>query len=153
MLTDIDIGELFHRGGVYPDILGTTTDEVFHALSETISLPSSVDQPTLYKALCDRELVLTTAVGNGVAMPHPQKHLFSNVEDEQIAVCYLKTPIDMNAPDGRLVHTMLVLLTSSVQTHLKVISKLANLLQREEFKKALENHSDATELITLAHTL
>lgn len=153
MLTDVDIGDLLQKGGVYPDITGTKVQDVFHSLSQTVSLPASVDASVLYTALCEREKVLTTAVGNGVAMPHPQKHLFTNPEEERISVCYLKTPIDMNAPDGRLVHTMLVLQTSSVQTHLKVISKLASLLQKDEFKRALENHSDITELITLVHTL
>lgn len=147
------ISDLIAKGGVYSDIAGENAQDVYRVLSETIHLPQGMTADVFYNALCDREKILTTAVGNGIALPHAQTPVLKNLEDECIALCYLRNPIDMGAPDGRPVYVMFVLMTSSPQTHLAIISQLARYLQKPELKQALERHADNTELITLMHTL
>jgi PTS system nitrogen regulatory IIA component len=90
---------------------------------------------------------MSTAVGNGISLPHSRYPILKNGEDQRIIVCYLKEPLQMNAPDGRLVSTMFILLTSSPQFHLKVLSQLAFLFQNKEFRKTLENKPQKAELL------
>jgi mannitol/fructose-specific phosphotransferase system IIA component (Ntr-type) len=54
----------------------------------------------------------------------------------------------MNAPDAKPVYVMLILLTSSSQVHLKVLSQLAFLFQKKEFRSILEKKPGEPELIT-----
>ena len=75
------------------------------------------------------------------------QHIGENEEDQQITVCYLKEPIDMNAPDARHVYVMFVLLTSNSQTHLQVLSQLATLFKEESIKQLLEKHAGQEELV------
>ena len=96
---------------------------------------------------------MSTAVGYGIALPHCRGTILKNNEDQQITVCYLKNPIDMNAPDARHVYVMFVLLTANSQTHLQVLSQLASLFKENDFKQLLEKHAGAKELIEAAKKL
>ena len=153
MASNVTITELLQNGGVYADIPGDTPQEVYRHISQTINLPEELTADGFYNALCDREKILSIAVGNGIALPHSQKPILHNAEEECIAVCYLQKPINMDAPDGRLVHVMFVLITSSLNSHLQAISQLARYLQKSEFRRALEQRASISELITLMHTL
>ena len=143
----IHLDALIKKGGVFTDVEGSTPPEVYKNLSEKLSLPDYISKNEFIDALCQRELVLSTAVGNGIAMPHPQTPIIKDDADQRIVVCYLKRPIDMAAPDGVRVFVMFVLLTNNVQVHLQVISALAKMLHRPEVKKALERTAGLDELL------
>ncbi len=147
------IADLIAKGGVYTDVLGSTAEEVYRTLSKTVPLPLGMTTEVFYNALCEREKILTTAVGNGIALPHAQTPVLKNVDDECIAICYLQTPFSMGAADGRAVYVMFVLMTSSPQTHLAIISQLARYLQKPELREALERHASGEELISLLRKL
>ena len=153
MASEVSITELLLKGGVYNAVPAKNAQEAFRYISQTINLPNAVTADAFYTALCEREKILTTAVGNGVALPHSQKPIVQNPDEECLAICYLQHPIDMNAPDGRMVHVLFVLMTSSAQSHLQAISQLARYLQKAEFRSALERQVDVTELLTLMHTI
>lgn len=149
MISAVNIAELIEKGGVFQEIEGTTPPEVYENIGELLNYPSYITSHAFVDALCQRELVLSTAVGNGIAMPHPQKPMVQSLEEQSISVCYLKRPIDMNAPDGVRVFVMFVLMTCGVQTHLQVISALAKVLHRPEVKKALERGAGKDELVKI----
>ncbi|MBQ6781366.1 MAG: PTS sugar transporter subunit IIA [Treponema sp.] len=149
MFSDVNIADLIKKGGVFKEVEGTSPSEVYEHISELVSLPDYISSAEFVDALCQREQVLSTAVGNGIAMPHAQASIIKNPEDQKIAVCYLRRAIDMNAPDGIRVFVMFVLLTSGVQPHLQVISALAKVLHRQEVKKALERCAGLDELLRI----
>ena len=112
MLIDgCDLCELIHKGGILTDVEGSTVEELFADISKKITLPSSLDKNQFVKELLEREAVLSTAVGNGISIPHPRRPVMKEKEQERLIVCYLKNPIDMNAPDGQKVHSMFILLS------------------------------------------
>ena len=148
-----DLPLLIHRGGILFDIEGNTPEEIYKVISEKIEKPEGLTSEQIYTALCAREQVLSTAVGNGIALPHARTPIVKNDTDQKICVVYLKEPIDMNAPDERLVYVMFVLLTSNSQFHLKVLSSLAGLFRDVQFRKALENHADEATLSALIRDL
>lgn len=149
MIPEIDLGDLLEYGGVYKNIEGSTAEEAFRNICDRIELPSGLTPDALYDALCAREKILTTAVGNGIAIPHARAPMVKDFVDQRIAVCYLKEPIDMHAPDGKKVFVMFVILTSSTQAHMQVISRLASLLKNDNFKAALENRIELAGLLAL----
>lgn len=150
MENENSVVDLLKRGGVLTEIEGHTTDEIYSNICEKISLPEDVTKEGVYAALCDRERVMSTAVGYGIALPHCRGTILKNNNEQQITVCYLKDPIDMKAPDARHVYVMFVLLTSNSQTHLKILSQLALLFKDNNFKQLLEKHADADEIISAA---
>lgn len=145
---DVNLSELIHRGGVYFNVKGKTPQEIYKTISKAIVLPPELSSETLYNELCQREELMSTAVGNGIALPHPRYPLLKKLEEQRIIVCFLDNPLIMNAPDSKPVYVMLILLTSSSQVHLKVLSQLAFLFQKKEFRSILEKKPSESELIT-----
>lgn len=149
-MAEFDIGDLFIRGGVFSDIEAETPIAVYEQVCPKMHLPASVTCESFLTGLCEREKIMSTAVGRGIAIPHCRGTILKNDNEQQIAVCYLKHPIDMNAPDGRKVAVMFVLLTSNSQTHLQVLSRLAELFKNDGFVAMLNRHASAEELAEAA---
>ncbi len=153
MSQDVDIASMILKGGILTDIEGNTPKEVYENVCKKIELPSGMTAEMIYNALCAREDVLSTAVGNGIALPHARSPIVKEEDEQKIIVVYLKNPINMNAPDERDVFVMFVLLTQNTQTHLQVLSKLAGLFRSIRFRKALESKADYPELSVLIKEL
>lgn len=150
---NVDLAALIHHGGVFFDVEGSTPEEVYKKISNMIQIPDGLSAEQIYNALCAREQVLSTAVGNGIALPHARTSIIKDESDQQVCVVYLKNPIDMQAPDEREVYVMFVLLTQNSQTHLKVLTELAGLFRNLRFRKALESHAGEAEILSLIREL
>ena len=150
---NVNIGDLILRGGVIGNVDADTPFEVYEQIKTKIKLPKSVTPDILQEGLSARERVLSTAVGRGIALPHCRDILLSGGDEQQITVVYLKEPIDMNAPDGRKVDTMFVLLTSNSQSHLQVLSRLAGLIKDDSFVELLRSRASAEELADAANKI
>ena len=152
-MKDVDLAKLIHRGGVFKNVEGNTPQEIYAKICKMIDLPEGMSSDQVYKALCDREEVLSTAVGNGIALPHARSPIMRDESEQRICVVYLKNPIDMKAPDEREVFVMFVLLAHNSQIHLKVLSSLAGLFRDPKFKKALEARADEAVLASIIKEL
>ena len=150
---NVDLAALIHRGGVFFDVEGSTPEEIYKKISSMIQIPDGLSAEQIYNALCAREQVLSTAVGNGIALPHARASIVKDEADQKICVVYLKNPIDMQAPDEREVYVMFVLLTQNSQAHLKVLTALAGLFRNLRFRKALETHASEAEILSLIREL
>ena len=153
MEENVNIADLILRGGVVNNLDAATPLEAYEQLKGKMNLPKNVDPDFLYEGLCAREKIMSTAVGRGIALPHCRDIFLAGEGDQQITVVYLKEPIDMNAPDGRKVDTMFVLLTSNSQNHLQALSRLAALIKDDSFVELLRNRASADELVEAANKI
>ena len=133
MENEVDITQLIHRGGIFKNLEGSTPQEIYAKVSKMIDLPDGMTSEQVYNSLCAREEVLSTAVGNGIALPHARAPIMKNEKDQRICVVYL--------------------LTYNPQVHLKVLSNLAALFRDSKFRKALELQSDEAVLSSLIKEL
>lgn len=147
MNDEINIIDLIQKGTVLHNVEGSSPKEVYKNVVDKIEYPKGLTPENLYTELCQREDLMSTAVGNGIALPHSRYPILKNSDDQRIIVCYLKETLQMNAPDGRLVGVMFILLTSSPQFHLKVLSQLAFLFQNKDFRNTLDKKPNEAELI------
>lgn len=139
--------ELINKGEIFYDIQGSTPNEVYKNITKEMHLPQPSDEELIYKALCAREAIMSTAVGNGIALPHARSPIIKNESDQRIYIAYLKTPLDMKAPDNIKVFVMFVILTQNPQTHLQTLSALVGLFNNPTFRKLLEEHAEKEELL------
>lgn len=142
------IAALIERGGVYHDLEGNDTASVFKSILERVSFPVSVDRLEVIKALLEREKVLSTAVGGGIALPHPKHPLIKSRDEECIIVCFLKQPVSMNAPDGRPVNVLFILLSSSQISHIQTLTTLAKIFRKDDFKRILSTKPLKAQLVS-----
>lgn len=153
MDSNVSIVDLIHKGGIYNDIEGKSPEEIYKKICGMIPLPDYITPEIAYAALCDREKVLSTAVGNGIALPHARSPIMKSDKDQRICIVYLKNPLDMKAPDERRVYVMFILLTFNSQSHLKVLSELVKMFRRPQFRKLLESHAGEAEILNAIREL
>jgi PTS system nitrogen regulatory IIA component len=142
----IDLEAMIIRGGVFVNIEGSNPKEILEDAVATIPLPPGTDRPKLLSAMLEREELMPTAVGRGIAIPHPRHPVLARNEDQLLSVCYPSQPIDYHALDRKPVFVLLILLSAQPRSHLQALSRISNLCQREEFLRLLESKPDAREL-------
>lgn len=147
MTDGTDVCGLIQRGGVYADVEGSTPEEVYKNLCAMIPLPAGLSAEEVEHELLEREAVLSTAVGSGIAIPHPRRPIVPSESEERVVVCFPRAPLNMQVPDDRQVYVMFLLLTHSTQSHIRVLSDLARLFRAAAFKKALETRPTLPALL------
>jgi len=125
------------RGGIHREVAGVTRDEVLTAVASLPGIPPGVDREMLARLLVGREALASTAVGDGIAMPHPRDPLVVRVVEPRVLLCLLSQPVDFGAIDGRAVRILFALLSPSVRQHLETLSKLAYVLHDAELRELL----------------
>ena len=133
----VSVGTLLRRGGIHFNIEGSNIGDVMRNAVRCVKLPGSVDAERLSAELLKREAIITTAVGKGIAFPHPRKPIISDQEDERIAICHLKNPLDLKAKDNIPVRTLFIIVSSNGKRHLDILSGLASLCRTDEFIRLL----------------
>jgi PTS system nitrogen regulatory IIA component len=139
--------EMIRKGGVITSVSGETLESLYADVVHKIAVPAGVSTEVLLSEMLEREKILSTAVGHGVAIPHPRKQLVADESDQRVCICFLEKPFDMHAPDKHAVSVLFVLLTSVAGSHLEILSAIASLLQKSEFKKILDTKPDEETLI------
>jgi PTS system nitrogen regulatory IIA component len=99
----------------------------------------------VFASLLAREKLGSTALGEGIAIPHCR---VSHCTAALGTLITLEEPIDFDAPDGKPVDILFVLLVpeEAHQEHLTILAGLAELLSNKEFCQGLREASDSQEL-------
>lgn len=126
--------ECLMKGGIYYHISGKTKKEVLDSVVNVINLPEDIDRKFISDALIARENLGTTAVGNGIAIPHVRSPIIFHLRKPLLGLCFLDSPIDFHAPDGKLVDTLFTIITSNIREHLYILSHLTYLLSIPEIR-------------------
>lgn len=140
--------KMIQEGGVYYNICGETPQEVFADVVTQLSLPPTVSPEVLLSGLLEREGLMTTSIGDGIALPHPRTPLVFSEAEERIFVCFLDRPINFDAMDGKQVYVLFIIISSGSSSHLKILSRLSFLFQKESFRHVLQGKPNTEELIT-----
>ncbi len=140
------LSEMIRRGGVYYNVGGTTPTQVLTEAIASIELPKGVARDLLLNAILERESLMPTAIGNGMAIPHPRSPLVTDASQQRVAVMFLKTPIAYNALDKQPVSVLFIILSADARSHLAVLAALTHLCRRPDFKKVLSERPSTEEL-------
>ncbi|HEU4383513.1 MAG TPA: PTS sugar transporter subunit IIA [Anaeromyxobacteraceae bacterium] len=143
----ISLSAAVRAGGVHPGVPGTDRETILRAVVDRLPLPPGADRALLLDTLLARERLGSTAVGGGFAIPHPREPIVLRVRAPALAVCYLESPADFDAPDGRPVETLFVLITPSVRDHLHLLASLAAALRDPALRERLSARAGLEALL------
>lgn len=135
----VSLIDLIKKGDVHYGIDGKNVREVIESVVDTIPLPKSTDKDTVRASLLQREDMMTTAVGRGIALPHPRNPIISDIDDESVSICFLENPVDYGALDGEPVRALFIIISSNAKRHLEILSKISFLCRQEDFLKMLHD--------------
>jgi PTS system nitrogen regulatory IIA component len=141
------LGELIQRGGALYQVRGNSPREVLARITAAVSLSPSVDRDKLLEAVLEREALMSTAIGQGIALPHPRNPVITGPEEQFAVLAFLASPVDWKALDGKPVHTALLIVSASAKLHLHTLSRINFFCQQESFRELLERRADLEEII------
>ncbi len=105
------------------------------------------EENDLLDKLLDRENLISTGIGNGVALPHLRKPSSRIVYGPKIIIGVSKQGINFDSLDKKPVHLIFLILTDSEIVHLRVMAKLTGILRVMDAIVNLKNISDPKEMI------
>ncbi len=144
---DLLVLPALEAGGIHYHVVGGDKPSALQAVVDCIPLPQGCDAAMLLQLFLAREAVGSTAVGGGVAIPHPRHPVVLPVKSAQLSICFLEQPIDFGAPNGEGVHTLFVLLSPTVHVHLQMLARVAALLRDDRFRQVLAARKSAREIL------
>jgi PTS system nitrogen regulatory IIA component len=133
------LADALAEGGVLNDVPGIDRETVLTAAIETLPVPVGFDREALVRLLVAREELGGTAIGNGIAIPHPRCPVALAGAKRVIRLCYLTHPLDFGSPDGKPVDTLFLMICPTVRDHLQQLARLAVLLRDESFLQVLRD--------------
>ena len=128
------------------------SDDKEHVINELIDLYKENDKVNdiekVRTAILDREKIMSTGVGNGFAIPHGKTNA---VNDVIAAFGKTKHDIDYDALDGKPVHLVFLLVgrDDMVSKHIKLLSRISRLMNKDEFRERLINSNSKEEIINI----
>ncbi len=118
---------------------------VFERAAEAMGGALNLSSETIYRALLAREKLGSTAIGEGIAIPH------CRINDCAVAAGCLVTlqePIDFGSADGQDVDIIFVLLVpeEATEAHLKLLAALARSFSNAEVRDRVRQTQDPEAL-------
>ncbi len=141
------IFEAVEAGGIHYGVKGHDKETILKNVVDLLDLSEEIDPEFLLQVLLTREAVGTTAIGDGIAIPHVRNPILLQLPVSKIALCFLEKPVDFDAPDGKPVSILFTLTSPTVKVHLHLLSSLAYALKNQELKKALTDRADRETLL------
>ncbi len=122
-------------------------DEILRELVALVA-PSEreADGADILRAVREREAVLSTGIGHGVAIPHGKS---AAVPELRLAAGCTATPVDFDALDGRPVELLFLLVgpESAAGPHIKALSRISRLVRKEAVRDRLAAARDADDFL------
>jgi len=139
----LPLSRLVERAYIIMDLKADGRDDVLHELANVAYDSGIADSAeVLFKRLQKRETMLSTAVGNGVAIPHPRNPSDELFKRPGVIIARSVKGIDYSPPDQKKVHLFFMVCAPDVVLHLKLLSKIAKLFKSKDvFEKFLNADS------------
>ncbi|QXE88978.1 PTS sugar transporter subunit IIA [Geomonas subterranea] len=151
---DLDLPTLaqaLEAGGIHCGVPGDDKLSVLRNVVNLLRLPPQVDPEFLLQVLLAREALGTTAVGDGIAIPHVRNPILLQTKPQPaVSLCFLEQPIDFGALDGIPVRILFLITSPTVKVHLHLLSRLAYALHDQEFRGILNNACDPAAIMEAA---
>jgi nitrogen PTS system EIIA component len=135
---------------IIPALAGTTKDNVLAEMSNFLAgMPAgtsgAIDPKVLYRALEERERLASTAIGDGIAIPHGK---LDSVDHLVGALGRSVSGLAFDSIDGKPTHIvfMLVAPLNSAGVHLKALARLSRLFRDASFRQRLLDAPDSANM-------
>lgn len=138
------IAKLLSSKDIRLDIEASSRDRLLQEIARHMEREHGMPQDWVFQSLSRREKVGSTAIGEGVAIPHAR---IKNLQRIQLAYIRLSQPIPFDAPDGKPVSDILVILVpkEATEEHLRILSEVTQMFSEPQFRQQLRNCSEAAE--------
>jgi PTS system nitrogen regulatory IIA component len=141
------LAEALEAGGIHYGLQDTNKEAALRALVQVLPAPDGIDRELLLRLFLAREASASTAIGDGIALPHVRNPIVLNVERPMVTLGFLERPVDFGALDGKPVQVLFSLICPTMRTHLRILSRLSYALHDDQFKVVLTRLGGPEEIM------
>ena len=141
------ISEIINESLVVTNLEGDSKEKIINALIDLVGTsPKVLDIKKVRTAIFEREKIMSTGVGNGFAIPHGKTDAVSDII---AAFGITKHPIDYHSLDEKPVRLVFLLVgrDNLVGPHIKLLSRISRLMNKEEFRNKLLGKQSSADII------
>ncbi len=143
------ITDILNDRVVQTDLAGSTKEEIINAMVDLAAVSDKVaDKEKMRAAIFEREKIMSTGVGSGFAIPHGKTDAVSDIV---AAFAITAQPIDYQSLDEQPVRIVFLLVgrDNMVGPHIKLLSRISRLMNREDFRKKLLEAKTPADVLQL----
>jgi PTS system nitrogen regulatory IIA component len=140
------VTDILQESSVVAALAGRSKAEVIEELAGVLANEyREIDRQRLIQALEDRERLNSTALGDGVAIPHGK---LPGLKRVLAAFGRSRLGVEFQSLDGKPTHLFFLLVApeDSAGAHLKALARISRLLKDERFRARLMEAGDAHDL-------
>ncbi len=137
------LGRIFSPDLIKIGLESEDKDETFEEMVDLfVSKYPTASREGILGVIREREKKLSTGIKTGIALPHAQSGHIPQGEHGIIGIS--RDGIDYDALDGKPVHVVFMILTSceDFSMHLRILKRLAILLENPDFYRSLLDQKD-----------
>ena len=130
------------------DLDASSKKRVFEQAGMLFETHLGLGRSIIFDSLFAREKLGSTGLGQGIAIPHGR---IKGLKHAAGAFMRLATPVPFDAPDGRPVNLLFILLVpeQATEQHLQILSELAQRFSDRTFRESLQAAPDAATVVAL----
>jgi PTS system nitrogen regulatory IIA component len=124
-----------------------TKKEALRELAEAVvAVVPDLETNQLIETLMEREKLGTTAMGDGIAIPHAR---LDHIDRIMVTFGKSRVGVDFESVDGELTRLFFLLIAPKKEgsAHLLALARLSRVLSHEEFRQRLLEIEDVDELL------
>jgi PTS system nitrogen regulatory IIA component len=139
--------DALQAGGIFYQVQDTNKECALRALVQLLPLPDETDRELLLRLFLTREAAATTAIGDGIALPHVRNPIVLQVDRPMLTLCFLERPVDFGALDGKSVQVLFSMICPTTRSHLQMLSRLSFALHDAKFKAVVKRQGQPEEIL------
>lgn len=143
----MNIFSLLSTQTILPNLQANDKTEVLDKMVSSLrDQVSDGELERIRDAVFEREKIMSTGVGKGLAIPHGKA---AGIEQTYAAFAILEDPVDYEAIDDQPVSMVFLLVgpQASNSLHIKMLSRISRLMNNSEFRERLKTCSTAEDII------
>ncbi len=141
------LADALRAGGIFYGLQGDDKPAVLREIVNSLALPANSDRASIAQLLLAREALGSTAIGDGIAIPHVRRPILLNASIPSIALCFLEKPVDFAAFDDVPVFAIFLLISPTARIHLRLLSRLSFSLHDSELHAVLARRAAPAEIL------
>ncbi len=141
------LSDLFSENNIVLDVEPGGKDALLERILKALdSMELIKDFDRALRDVIERENVMSTGIGSGVAIPHA----YTDGVNQLVAGFFrTRESVDFDALDGGTVDLFFIILgpKASRRDHIKVLAKISRLLNHEEFREELRSATGVEDVL------
>lgn len=147
----MQVMDFLSKKAIVTDLKATKKEDVIKELVDVLVNSGEIEKRCrnkLIDALANRESLGSTAIGQGIAIPHAKSDCVTNL---LAAFGLSKKGVDFDSLDGELAHIFFLLVApqDSAGPHLKALARISRLLKDKYFRDTLRGCTDDKAVIKI----